>query len=211
MQFQSELAFLTMTAAAVLLQAEDISKTNLPTPASGTAQPERSVIATAFNLRDTSNHPHTSGEWQGKKAVLLLFIAPECPVSNYYAPEYSRLAKAYGERGVLTYGIHCDADLTAADAAQHAQEYGLKFPILLDPEQKLTRAVGATITPEAVLISAEGQVFYRGRIDDKFALNGKRREVPTQHDLVDAIEAVLDGKSPPSAETKGFGCPIPKK
>ena len=112
---------------------------------------------------------------------------------------------------MATYGVHCEADLSATDAAKHAKEYGLTFPILLDPTQKLARAVGATITPQAVLLSPQGDVLYRGRIDDRFALNGKRRDVPTRHDLADAIESVLAGKSPPEAETKCFGCPIPKK
>jgi len=198
MHIQLGTAFILALAVSLSLKAEDLPKDR----AAGAIK--------AFDLSDTAGARHTAGQWQGKKAVLLLFIAPQCPVSNFYSAEYSRLAKSYGDRGVATYGIHCEADLTAADAAKHANEYGLKFPILLDPTKKLARAVGATTTPQAVLLSPQGDVLYRGRIDDRFALNGKRRDVPTRHDLADALDAVLAGKMPPEAETKCFGCPIPK-
>ena len=130
-------------------------------------------------------------------------------MSNYYSPDFSRIAKTYADRGVLVYGVHCDPGVSAADAAQHAHEYGLKFPLLLDPQQKLAAAVGARTTPEAFVLTPEGKVIYRGRIDDRYSLNGKRRDEPTRHDLEDAIDAALAGKTPEVQETKAFGCPLP--
>ena len=35
--------------------------------------------------------------YDGKKAVALVFLNTECPVSNFYAPEIERLAKLYGD------------------------------------------------------------------------------------------------------------------
>ena len=50
---------------------------------------------------------------------------------------------------------------------------------------------------------------YRGRIDNRYASDGKRRDDPTTHELVDALEAVLAGEAPAIAQTKAFGCPLP--
>ena len=106
------------------------------------------AVRAAFALPDIDGKKHSPAEWHGKKAVLVFFIATECPVSNFYAPDFARLAKEYAEKGIVTYGVHCDADLTATDAAAHAKEYGLKFPVLLDPKQKLAAAVGAKKRPK---------------------------------------------------------------
>src|SRR5205814_9359828 len=107
-------------------------------------------------------------------------------------------------------GIHADPAVSAEAARKHAGEYRLGFPIVLDPAQELARKVGATVVPSAVLLSPTGEVLYRGRIDDRYALDGKRRDEPRSRDLRQAIEAVLAGKSPPARETRAFGCPLPE-
>ena len=68
---------------------------------------------------------------------------------------------------------------------------------------------GISVTPEAVVLSPEGKVLYRGRIDDRYSLDSKRREEASTHDLADAIEAAIEGKEPAVRETTAFGCPLP--
>jgi peroxiredoxin len=164
----------------------------------------------AFSLPDAAGKKHTAREWKGKKGVALIFLGTECPVSNFYAPEYGRLARAFAERGVLFYGIHPDPELTADAAAKHAAEYRIPFPVLLDPTQAVTRQAGVPVVPYAVVLSPGGQVLYRGRIDDRYTPEGVRREVPTTRDLENALQAVAEGKAAPVAQTKAFGCPLPE-
>ena len=40
------------------------------------------------------------------------------------------------------------------------------------------RAVGATVTPEAALVAADGSVVYRGALNDRIAPNGVMRWSP---------------------------------
>jgi hypothetical protein len=141
---------------------------------------------------------------------VLVFLGTECPVSNGYAPELVRIAKEFAPRGILVVAVHGDPDVTQAMAAAHAREYGLTFPILLDPEQRLAAATGVTTMPEVALLLSTGEAVYRGRIDDKYTDTGKRREEPTTHDLRAAIAAILAGKQPEPAVTKAYGCPLPK-
>lgn len=163
-----------------------------------------------FRLKDAAGKEHTIADWKGRKAVVLFFLATECPVSNFYAPEYVDLAKMYGKRGVAFYGIHCDPDVTAEQASKHAKDYKLTFPILLDPKQVLAAATGVQVTPEAVVLLPDGNVQYRGRIDDRYAENGRRRDDAQKHDLRNALDAVLKGEVPRVRKTKAFGCPLPK-
>lgn len=163
-----------------------------------------------FSLPDAQGKQHSRAEWQGKKAVVLFVLNTECPVSNFYAPEYGRLAQAFAGKGVLFYGIHPDPDLSAAAAAQHAAEYRLPFPVLLDPTQVVTRQTGVERVPSAVVLSPAGRILYRGRIDDRYTAEGVRREVPSTRDLENALRAVTEGKLPSVTETKAFGCPLPE-
>lgn len=163
-----------------------------------------------FSLPDASGITHTRSSWQESKAIVLVFLGTECPVSNGYAPEMIRLVQEFSSRGVKFVGVHCDPDVTKQIAAQHAREYGLSFPILLDPQQILARPTGAQMMPEAVVLLPDGEVAYRGRIDDRYSEAGQRRLEAKSRDLKNAIDAVLAGKKPAPAVTKAFGCPLPR-
>jgi thiol-disulfide isomerase/thioredoxin len=142
-------------------------------------------------------------------ATVLLFIAPDCPISNGYAPEIKRIASAYAAKGVAFYAIHADPRVTAEAARQHASQYGFDFPVLLDPDQKLAHRAGATLTPEAAVLDRGGNVVYLGRIDDTYYSFGHRRDTPTTHELRDALDAVLAGTPVAKATAPPIGCEIP--
>ena len=78
---------------------------------------------------------------------------------------------------------------------------------LRDPKHALVAAVGATITPEAV-VWAQSRVQYRGRIDDRYVDLGVERPAATTHDLADALTAVVAGRPVPNPETQAVGCYI---
>ena len=164
----------------------------------------------AFELSDAAGKKHTAKEWAGTKAVVCFFISHECPASNGYAPELTRMFEEFRDKGVLFYGVHSDPDLTAQQAVSHAKEHRLSFPVLLDPTQSLAGQAGVKRVPTAIILSPEGKVLYRGRIDDRYISLGKKRAEPTQHDTRDALALVLAGKPPGVAETEVFGCLLPK-
>jgi thiol-disulfide isomerase/thioredoxin len=147
----------------------------------------------------------------GAKAAVVLFVRHDCPVSNGYAPEVGRIVAAYSPRNVKFYLAHVDSDLSAKDAKVHAKEFRYPTdlaPVLLDGKRVLATRLGATVTPEAVVVLEGGEIAYRGRIDDKYYAYGRNRAEPTVRDLRAALDAVLDGKPAPVARTKAIGCPI---
>src|SRR5262245_23180940 len=108
-------ALIVLVAGMVAVEASEMATRTIPD----------------FLLAYAGGGQHTRAEWKDRKAVVLFFLATECPISNGYAPEYVRLAKAFGERGVAFLGVQSDPDVTAADQVKHAKEYGLPFPILM--------------------------------------------------------------------------------
>ncbi|HYW47333.1 MAG TPA: thioredoxin family protein [Bryobacteraceae bacterium] len=163
-----------------------------------------------FRLRDTGGRAHSPAEWSGRKAILLFFVTTDCPVANSYVPEMNRIREAYEPRGVLVYAVQADATAAWPDVARYAREYRYSFPLLLDPQQALVRMAGATVTPQAAVLSPEGRVLYLGRIDNRVEDFGKQRFEATQRDLRDALDAVLAGRPVAHPVTKSIGCAINK-
>jgi peroxiredoxin len=160
-------------------------------------------------LRDVNGAMHTPLAQPDKKATLLLFILPDCPISNSYAPEIKRIISDYEPKKVAVFVVHADPDVTANAAKKHAAEYGLTCPILLDPSHILVKQTGVTIAPEAAVLGSDGKVQYRGRIDDWYIGLGQRRAEPTQRDLRNALDAILQGKAVATPKTTAFGCYLP--
>lgn len=145
---------------------------------------------------------------KGKKAVALIFVLRECPISNAYAPEMSRIADKYSKNGVAFYLVYVDGKLSAADARSHSKEYKHSFPALLDSKHVWVAKTGATIAPEAAVLSPTGRLLYRGRINDLYPSLGVRRYEVRTHDLRNALDQIIVGRSPKTKVTKAVGCYI---
>ena len=126
-------------------------------------------------------------------------------------PEVNRIIEKYAPLGIAFYFVYPEGDLSDADAALHAKEFGLRAPVAVDRERKLVATAGVKVTPEAAIFGARMQVVYRGRIDDLYAALGQRREAAQTHDLRDALDAVAAGRLPRVAFVQPVGCFIPSK
>lgn len=142
------------------------------------------------------------------KAVVLIFIYHDCPISNGYVPEIARLSQEFSPRGIAFCAVYADPGLSEDNARQHTAEYDFHCPTILDPTLILARRTGATVTPEAVVLSPSGQLLYRGRIDDRYFDYGKQRSQPNRRELRDALAACVEGRPIVAARTKAVGCAI---
>jgi len=161
-----------------------------------------------FHLRDTQGREHSAQEWRNSKAVVVFFVMTDCPLSTGYVPEMNRIRADYAKQGVSFYAAHADPTVGEAQVRKHAEEFGYTFPLLLDPKLILARTTGATIVPQVAVLSPAGEVLYLGRIDNRVEDITRPRPVATQHELRDALDAVLAGKSPAQPRTRAAGCYI---
>jgi hypothetical protein len=142
--------------------------------------------------------------------MVLLFIKTDCPISNRYAPEVRRLYEQFAAKGVVFWLVHTDPDESAETIRQHTVDYRYPDRVLRDPQHRLVQRAEVQVTPEAAVFGPNGRLLYHGRIDDRFVDFGKERPAATQHDLQDALEAILDGRAVPVATTRAIGCYIPE-
>lgn len=145
------------------------------------------------------------------KATVLLFVAHDCPISNFYAPEISRLAADYSPRQVRFFVVYAEEELTSTEARKHAKSYGFRVPLVVDNTLQLSHSVGATVTPQAAVFAPDGKRLYLGRIDNRFLDYGKKRAKPSQRDLRVTLDAVLANKAVPHSTTTAVGCFIPEE
>jgi peroxiredoxin len=138
------------------------------------------------------------------KAVVVIFIATKCPVSNAYNERMAALGKEYAAKGIAVVGINSNKSEPAAETAEHAKKHGFTFAVVKDDQNKVADQYGAQKTPEVFVVDAKGMLVYHGRIDES---QDEPKKVKSP-DLRNALEAMLAGKPVPAPETKAFGCTI---
>ena len=112
-----------------------------------------SAHAGEIAVTDVEGKVHRPLAEAGQVATVLFFVLHDCPISNGYAPEISRIAQEYAGRGVRSFVVYGEGDLAPAEAQKHAHDYAFRCAALLDPPHALARVAGATVAPEAVVIS----------------------------------------------------------
>jgi thiol-disulfide isomerase/thioredoxin len=148
-------------------------------------------------------------------ANALFFVATDCPISNAYAPAIQQICLDYRSRGISCFLIYEDLANGPSggnlneEVRKHLREYRYAgIPALIDRTRAVAGRAKASITPQAVVIDRESRIRYRGRIDNWYVSFGKRRQTATEHDLRDALDAVLEGRRVRKVETEALGCYI---
>lgn len=214
--------YLLLSTAIFVLSANAGAQQQTAPMAAPTSQPTTapSRLDPAIAVQDVNGascQPLLTARKDGAKGVVFIFIATDCPISNGYAPEITRICGKYCRpadatagktKGFDFYLVYADPDVKAADARKHAADFSLTCPLLVDPKKELAKRLDATVTPEACVVSTDGQIRYVGRIDNLYSDFGKRRFDATTHDLRDALEAVASGRPVASPRLKAVGCPI---
>ncbi len=181
------------------------AQTAQPPAASNQAKAIGANVPNSNSLRDLRGNRRSLHDFKNKKAIVLVFLGTECPVSNLVAPGLVELEKGLRGKQVQFLGIyaneHEDFDLIAA----HATDRDLPFPVLKDSGQRLADLIGVTRVPTVAVLDGDFNLRYRGRVSDQFGVSSRRPKA-TRADLAEAITEVLAGQKVSVAETETDGC-----
>ena len=156
-----------------------------------------------FTLKDYEGKTHSLADYMDSEAIVIMFIATQCPVSNAYNTRMVDLYEAYKNKNVTFLGINSNKQESVKEIANHSKENGFQFPVLKDENNIIADKYEAQVTPEIFVLNGKMEVLYHGRIDDS-----RRADDVKSQDLRNALDAVLAGKKVPLKETKAFGCTI---
>ena len=143
-----------------------------------------------------------------KRAIVVVFLSFECPVSTSYSSMLADIARRYAERKVALIGVCCADGETARSVAKQADDYKLGFPVFWDGQRSAIWAFKADLTPEAFVLDHNFVLRYCGRIDDAFAARLKQNRQIKSHDLTDALDELIAGKAVGRPVVQAIGCPI---
>lgn len=140
---------------------------------------------------------------------VLFFVATDCPIANRMAPELSRIVHDFRPKSIEFEYVYIDPSQTPKEISTHLIQYRLGAPGILDKNHAIVKALGATVTPEAIVLGKDGKMLYRGRINDLFLEHGRSRKAPKREDLRIALREALAGKPISVPQTPTLGCSIP--
>lgn len=158
-----------------------------------------------FTLNNYDGKPYTLSQYKDASAIVIMFIATQCPVSNAYNDRMVELYNEYASKNVVFLGINSNKQEDVEEVKEHAKEHQFQFPVLKDPQNKIADKYQAQVTPEIFVVNSNRELLYHGRIDDS-----RREDEVDSHDLKNALDAILSGKQVEEKETKAFGCTIKK-
>lgn len=167
-------------------------------------------MLSGFRIQVADGAVYTQENLSKSKLSVWVFVLPECPISNQYAPEINRIIKEFKPKGVDFSLVHVEPTASATAAKLHAKQFGYTCRILLDKNQSLVKIARATKVPEAAVVTQNGTIVYLGRIDNLYFDLGKRRKEVTRKDLRIAIQETLNKGKVSVPKTDVIGCYIPK-
>lgn len=143
------------------------------------------------------------------KIVVLEWLNPECPFvkRHYGAGTMKGLAQKYGDR-VAWLGINSTHFMDADDNLAFVRKFELPYPVLSDADGVVGKAYDAKTTPFMVVLDRQGQVAYRGAIDDD--PYGDKTGSSLNY-VARAIDQLLAGEPVAVAEVKSYGCSVKYK
>jgi peroxiredoxin len=133
-------------AAAAVLAAATTATQAATTPSSG---------APDFTLPSLGG-PNLRLQEQRGRVVMVNFWATWCGPCRVEMPHLARLYEKYRGSGFVVLAVNIDED--PRKAADLATKLGLRFPVLLDTEKKVSRMYDLSTMPSTVLIDRDGRV-----------------------------------------------------
>ncbi len=192
--------FLLLAALPIALQATE----GVDSRPSGT----KSTPARFLTAVDMQGQPIRLCAEPEIKATAVVFLTTECPICRQYVPELNRLAAEFAAADAELLGVVYDPSQTREAASAFCNEFKVEFPVIFDGSGELAAQFQPTHVPQAFVLDRDGNVVYRGRIDDLYAGVKQRRAEATTHDLRVAVESTVAGQAISVTETEAVGCKL---
>jgi thiol-disulfide isomerase/thioredoxin len=167
---------------------------SLPTPVPAKYQ----SIQKGEHVSLTKSFSPTNG-----KPVFLHFFNPDCPCSKFNIPHFKTLASKYANK--INFAVVIMNARKNYTIENLQKEFGLTMPLLFD--SSIAVSCGVYSTPQAVLLNADGNLYYRGNYNrNRYCTNQQ-----TNYAQV-AIDSLLAAKQSPlfnQFALTAYGCSLP--
>ena len=166
--------------------------------------------ALPFNLADPDGKTHSLDDVMGEKGLLIAFICNHCPYVQAIISRLVEDAKVLQKDGIGVVAImsndynYVPSD-SPANMKKFAAHHGMTFPYLVDETQEVGKAYGAVCTPDFFGYNANGELQYRGRLDDVKMQADASNRTP---ELLNAMQQIAKTGIGPEKQIPSMGCSI---
>jgi peroxiredoxin len=179
-----------------------------------TDQAEIGAQAPGFTLNAADGDKHSLADFEGKY-VVLEWLNFGCPFvgKHYGSGHMQELQKTYTDKGVVWLSIVSSAPGKQGYyppkemVKQKKKHNGNMTAILLDPEGTVGKTYGATVTPHMYIINPDGELIYRGGIDNRPTTDEADIKGATNY-VEKALTAAMNGEEVSPKRAKPYGCTI---
>lgn len=161
-----------------------------------------------FGLKGVDGKTYTLASFADRPILVVMIWCNHCPYVQAYEDRVTKLANEYASQGVQFVAINPNDDTRYPEDSfdemiKRAKSKGYPFPYLRDETQEVAKRYNAICTPQIYVFDRDRRLRYHGRVDDnRDAAQAK------SHDLKNALDALLNTKSPPIEQTRPFGCSV---
>jgi len=167
-----------------------------------------------FTLTAADGETHRLSDFEGKY-VVLEWLNYGCPFvqKHYESGNMQQLQKSYTEKDVVWLSIVSSAEGKQGYyppnemLEQKKKHDGEMTAILMDTSGEVGRAYGAQVTPHMYVISPEGQLIYKGGIDDKPTTDTADIEGATNYVQL-ALDQAMSGEEVKVQTARPYGCTV---
>lgn len=147
-----------------------------------------------------------------ENGLCVIFSCNTCPFVIAWEDRYPEIAQLCANTKIGFVLVNSnEAKRSGADSMEkmqeHAKEKGYDFNYVIDKDNVIADAFGATRTPEVFLFNGNMELTYMGAIDDN---HGDASKVEDRF-LLTNIKNMLAGKPCDPSTTKSVGCTIKRK
>ena len=135
-----------------------------------------------------------------------VFLACECPISQKYVPILNSIYSTYKDTPGFNWTFVIPGRIKKSEVQTFIKEFDVQFPLEVDARTNTVKKLHASTTPQVIIV--KDSIVYTGAIDNWFYELGKYRREATENYLIDALEAIRQGRGPTVSETEAVGCPI---
>ncbi|SDJ91142.1 Thiol-disulfide isomerase or thioredoxin [Catalinimonas alkaloidigena] len=146
-------------------------------------------------------------EQRHHRPVFVQFFDPDCQYARFTMKEMGTLVEKYGDEVDFYVVLVSEPDKAAQAEEYFLRRYDLNVRLVNDPTNALAAQCGVRASPQALLLDAQGQLFYRGN----FNIAPFSTDTQTAY-AYQALVALLNQRPlevPQEAWTEPTGCRLP--
>jgi peroxiredoxin len=155
-----------------------------------------------FSLKGTDEKVYSSEDLKGEYGSVIIFWCNHCPYVKAWEKEVLMIVENYKDKFGFAFINSNDPNKYPEDSFENMKKKNYPVPYLFDETQEVARMFGAERTPHVFVFDSDGNLVYKGAVDDDYEGNPKKRY------LIEVLDALISGKEVPYSETPAVGCTI---